>query len=211
MGTGLAFAVDRVAGLEMDGRRRFEYIERRRTPYEAQRDDFEQEFGVLLPDYRLLGHYGDRGDVRALCKRVHAVVKFADTSYVEFEFLPGFLTDLASVPRAFRGFVDNDDDRLVLAVLIHDYLFSTHGLPFAYANELLYQVARQCGYPRRKAWLALVSVSSPVGLYRWRKNTRRGGYSRQRAQMLLPRPVKIDGKWYGDLPLVGDRPGQEQT
>jgi len=204
MGTGLAFAITNVEGLEVQGRKRFEYIERRPQPYALQRDEFEEEFAVSLPDYSHLRRFGDAGDIRVLCKRVYACVNFSDGSYVEFEFLPGFITDLASVPRAFRSFIDNDDDWLVIAVLIHDYLFSTHGLPFAYANELLYQVARQCGYPKRKAWLALISVSSPVGLYKWRKNTRRNGYTRRRAQMRITRPIKVNGKWYGDLPLIED-------
>lgn len=155
-----------------------------------------------LPEYDRLKNYGNILDLRILCSRIWLEYEFVDTSVIQFEFLPGFLTDLASVPRAVRGLVDNDDPRLFFGVLPHDYLFTTHALPFAVTNSLFYQTIKMFDYPEPLATLAMASVASPVGHYRWRVNTKRQEVTRQRAQMWLPRPVRIGRKMYGSKSLL---------
>lgn len=53
-----------------------------------------------------------------------------------------WLTDFASVPKAVRGLVDNDEKWLILAAFWHDLEFAAHCHPFAVANRLLLLMAR---------------------------------------------------------------------
>lgn len=40
---------------------------------------------------------------------------------------PGFETDWASIPPMCRAYLDDDDPRILVPSLIHDYLYSTQG------------------------------------------------------------------------------------
>lgn len=196
----LAFRVDEAVGTETTGHKRFEFIEPKFSAFQMQKREIRNEFGIELPPWNTLDRFGPILDLKLLCSEITAFIQFSDTSWLEFRFWPGFLTDLASVPRFMRGIVENGDVRMLIAVLIHDYLYSTHALPFEYANELMYQVSVHNGYPRARAWLSLVAVSSPVGRIKWRKNhERRDDWTRHFAEMRMSRPVTIDGKQYDSL------------
>jgi hypothetical protein len=174
--------VSEVTAVEVEGPRRFEFVATHPVAYTEQRRRLSEEFGCRLPEWHKLAVYGDRLDLRVLCRTVTVTVTFSDSSWVQVQFLPGFITDLASVPRWVRGLIDNDDPRLLTAVLVHDYLFSTHRLGFRDTNELFYQLAREGGYPGVQAMLAYIAVGSPVGRYRWRINARRGEWHEARAR-----------------------------
>lgn len=57
---------------------------------------------------------------------------------------PGYTTDLASVPRALRGIVDNGSGSygVMIAAQVHDALYATHYLSREFADELFYALLR---------------------------------------------------------------------
>jgi hypothetical protein len=192
------FDVSSIHCVNIEGPQRFEYIDNRTAwTYLEQRRRWAAEGGVSLPHYEVLHRFGPLEDLRILCRRLNIFIRFKDTSWVDFTYFPGFITDLASVPTWFRGCVDNDTASMVPAVLVHDYLFSAHALPFEYTNELFYQLLLSCGYNRTKACIARWAVSSVFGRRAWRLNKdRREVWTKKTASMLLPRPIEVDGKTY---------------
>ena len=180
-----------------DGPKRFEYVERWPEDYHEQRTRWRDRQGVRLPMRDDLDEFGDRGDLRILCGGVLIFVKFENSSWLELDFRPGFITDLASVPRPLRGIVDQDDGRILPAVLVHDYLFATRRLPFRYTNRLFYRMMRANGYPRFRSWLAWLAVSSPAGRRAWRAGGDvRDAWTRKHVGFFMPRPVNIGGREY---------------
>lgn len=183
--------------LETDGPKRFEWIEPVAGAYARQRARLNAEFNFLLPPYKVIRGFGPIDDLRVLLRTVGVFIKFRDSSWFSFTFWPGFVTDLASVPRGFRGVVDNDEFRLLSAVLCHDFLFSTHALPFGYTNDLFHQMALDAGYNRFRAWVAKTAVSSYWGRKAWRANKiKRQQWTLKTAMLQLPRPIHIDGRVY---------------
>lgn len=76
----------------------------------------------------------------------------------------GFRTDIASVPRAFRSFIDNDDPGVFQPAIIHDYICKNEGdLPEGlfdrkFADEVMLEGMEICGLPttqRRAVYLAI--------------------------------------------------------
>jgi len=183
--------------IETHGPKRFEWIEPTPGSYAEQRNRLNAELGFLLPRYQIIKGFGPVDDLRVLCRQIGVFVKFGNTSWVNFSFFPGFVTDLASVPKSFRSVVDNDEHALLPAVLCHDFLFSTHAFPFRYTNRLFHQMSTCNGYSRFKAAVAWLAVSSPWGRKAWHANKqRRRQWTLQTAMMQLPRPFTIDGILY---------------
>lgn len=183
------------------GPRRFETIMRTGIAYHQQKRRLDSEFDIVMPQREELWKFGKRKDLRALCARVLVEIQLESGMWLQFEFLPGFITDFASVPGFFRGLVDNDDERIIAAALVHDFLFSTHGLPFKMSNQMFRQIAVSQGYPRIRARFAYIAVNSIIARHVWNDTTDRSPWSRQRAQMLIPRPFEQDGETYDSLPL----------
>ncbi len=176
--------------IEVEGPRRFEYIELGNM-YKVQCRRWCKEYGITLPTQKQLTAFGRLSDLRIIVKRLRVLVVAEDTSWIEFEFDPGFITDFASVPKFFRGIIDQDDNRVITAALCHDYLFSTHDLPFRQTNKLFHALLRKAGYGRLRARLAYLAVASPFGRYFWSKNKkRRERWTRKTAQLLIPRSLK---------------------
>lgn len=198
------FDVDKIDIVEQRGFRSFMFVE----PHEAwygsyQRAHFYEEYKVILPTESELQAYGSKDKLRIMTDNISFNIKFKDTSWLQFEFRKGFVTDFASVPKSFRSVVDNDDNRIVCAALVHDYLFTTHGLPFKYTNELFHQMMLAFGYNRARARLAYWAVKSYFGRKYWRKETpKRIRQTRKTAQMLMPRPIEVGGKTYDNLPIL---------
>jgi len=71
----------------------------------------------------------------------------------ELDIPKGFETDLASIPKLFENVIDNDDPVILCPSIVHDYLFSTHGVSWAdvpaygltAVNEILIAGMSVCG------------------------------------------------------------------
>lgn len=169
---------------------------------EAIRKDFEDR-GIILPGAAQWSNFGEINDLRVWLREYSVTATFPNSYWIQFKFYPGYITDLASVPRVLRSLIDNDDPDLVLAALPHDFNFSTHFLPFMETNALLAAMARAGGVPDWKATIAHMAVGSPVGWYRWKKNGRRrdlwtrataealDSSGRSMPRILLPNPAGL--------------------
>lgn len=93
---------------------------------------------------------------------------------VHYLFRPGYVTDMATVPKFFRGVLDNDDLRVIAAALVHDYNFATAHESFKVSNTLMFRMMRAVGASWFKSVVAWLAISSPVG--RWRYNEGRGDF-----------------------------------
>lgn len=193
----MGYEITEIKRIEIAGPKRFEYIERSRAGYYVQRNAWRVQREIELPPWERISEHGNLNDLRILCVTLSVFIKLKDSSWLEFIFEPGFITDFASVPWYFRNIVDNDDHRVAPAALIHDYLFATHRLPFKQTNDLFHKILLDCGYPRWRARLAYWAVSSFVGRRRWRAfSCARDKWSDEYASMVMPRPVLIDGHTY---------------
>lgn len=178
------FEIQEIAILERDGPLRFEHIDP--DFYWRTLREWRKDFKITLPPNYDLPKFGRPKDLRLLLNRLTITVTFKNTSWIQVQFDRGYISDLASVPRAFRNFVDNDDIKLAPAALVHDYFFAVHKLSFGETNELFYQMALHNGYNKLRAFVALVSVSSPIGLYRFRKLAkRRRGWNDDRSRDMI--------------------------
>lgn len=195
----MGYEISDVRKLEFDGPKRFEYVETNKHMYLIQRDNWRYKYKIALPDWNTLLEFGKPRDLRLLCCKINIYIKFTNTYWTNFLFSPGFVTDLASVPRFLRGVVDNDDHRVVSAALIHDFLFSTNRLPFEIANSLFYKVLKASGYNKLKAVLAYWAVASNIGRKCYNaidRKPQRAKWSNNTVNMQLARPVQWKGKWY---------------
>lgn len=156
---------------EIEGRMRLERV----VPwdYTRQRKEWLKEFGLVLPSRELLSGFGCPEELRLFLSTLTITVTCPDSSWYQWQFRPGFLTDLASVPGFFRGVVDNDGLRVLAAALPHDRLFSCHDLSFEDTNRLFHLILLQQKYPAWRARLAYWAVSSWVGRRRWAENENR--------------------------------------
>ncbi len=75
----------------------------------------------------------------------------------------GHVTDLASVPENLEGFVGSDDQRIVVAAILHDIDFGTQLVEFRTANRHFYQAIRCNGGGRYFATKAFLPVSGRIG------------------------------------------------
>jgi len=86
---------------------------------ESLTQGYFQKRGVCVPTLQKIG--GD--DTWNVLFRPYRLQFSCSYGRFEFLFFEGFTTDWASVPKAFRGFIDNDDRNLMLPALVHDVIF----------------------------------------------------------------------------------------
>jgi len=95
---------------------------------------------------------------------------YTNLGVFKFKYKPGYITDLASVPKFVRSFIDNDDKRLVRPSMMHDPLFVLHTVPFDMTNSLFRAATifenKNKKFLANMVWLA---VSSFVGKRRWKQ------------------------------------------
>lgn len=70
----------------------------------------------------------------------------------------GFKTDFASIPKAVRGFIDEDESDIRDAAVIHDWLYSTGELPRSVADIILRDAMRELGAGFVKASVVFLAV-----------------------------------------------------
>ena len=140
--------------------------------YSRLRRDYIDNFGITLPSGDKLNVKKDR-DLRLLDNTVTITIELKKGGSYRYIFRKGWIHDTASVPPALRGFVDNDDRRLVLSAMVHDAHFRGHWLSFIATNRLFRKMALEADYPRWKSVLAWLSVSSPVGVFMFRRHRRK--------------------------------------
>lgn len=76
---------------------------------------------------------------------------------------PGFAFDKASVPRILHGYLNRDDSHVIVAALVHDYLYEKQKIENkwidrAEADRHFYGIIKQSGMRATKAWLAYMAV-----------------------------------------------------
>jgi len=120
-------------------------------------------------DLRRLVEWGRKADQVWMVSAPLSVYVTTPNETTEFRFRPGYVTDLATVPKLFRGIIDNDDLRLIAPSLVHDYYFGTQELSFCRANKLMFQMIRALGGSMFKAVVAWLAISSPFGWFKFRK------------------------------------------
>ena len=150
------------------------------SDYSRLRRDYIDQFAIKLPTAKELDLENER-DLRLLAEPVTIEITLNGGDALSYTFRKGWIHDTASVPPFMRSFIDNDDRRLVLAAMVHDANFRGHWLRFAKTNRLFRKMSIEAGYPRRKAFFAWLSVSSPVGFYLFRKHRKKnkvGAYRR---------------------------------
>jgi len=76
--------------------------------------------------------------------------------------LPGYATDFASIPRAFRWFIDYDDDRIKRAAICHDILFNKKFGTLGYCASIMYDIMIRDGIPRWKAKVIRRAVETHI-------------------------------------------------
>jgi hypothetical protein len=141
--------------------------------YDRQRTKFFREYGVSLPIKKEAKRIGRLSQLRVVINPVTVRILFVGGEYVEYIFNRGWITDLASVPKFFRGVIDNDDLDLLAAAYVHDANFTGHYLQTQpgsdgelkglwRTNELFRLMIRHRG-AKFKAWLAHKAVDSIVG------------------------------------------------
>lgn len=94
--------------------------------------------------------------------RIAELVSY-DNGVVSVTVPKGFVTDLASIPKALRWFVSNDDYRVIRPAIIHDWLYLKHrvdggSISRAQADLLFYEMLRVEGMGVIKAKLMYAAV-----------------------------------------------------
>lgn len=118
-----------------------------------------------------------------------------------FKFTEEWITDLASVPKFFRSFVDDNAPWIIPACQVHDLLFVLAGaglFDFRGTNKLFYHMCKwsidnymlklsDCKRRqyKRKAWLAWLAINTFVG--RKRFNVKREDWEKQGGEVLMER------------------------
>ena len=145
-----------------DGEFDFRRIEPHR--YSVQRDKFHDDFGIWLPELHELEKMGKELDqLHLLLSEIYILVEYENTFFVEYIFHPGFITDLASVPKFFRGAIDNDELLMLEAVLPHDFNYQVHPFTVQQTNDMFREMLVDEGVGRFKARVAYWSVNGIVG------------------------------------------------
>lgn len=181
----------RIVKVEVNGPLRYEQVDVTRWAFTQH--DFEQKRGIILPSERELMVFGSLRQLRMILERHVVTYVHADSSFTQFAFNPGYLTDLGSVPWFFRSFVDNDDVDMVDSFLPHDACFSTHWLSFSDTNRNLLESALLA--PRRmaetdalplgfRARVAFGAVASVFGKKRWKETVNRESWTLKTCEFL---------------------------
>lgn len=187
----------KISNIEIAG----EFDTRRIRPwrYNAQRTRFFRDYGVTLPDRAGAVDIGPLSQLRVVINPVCITVTIDGGEYYQYSFMRGFVTDLASVPRIARSFIDNDDIDLLAAAYVHDANYSCHYLQVGTGteaelsgldrvNELFRQMIRYRG-KKIKAALAHAAVDSIIGrsIY-FKMPGRREAWTRKRVSFASNNP-----------------------
>jgi len=122
---------------------------------------------IEIPPLDLWHEYGNINELNLLLKTLTLSINLYDKRTFIITWKPGFITDFASVPKFFRGIIDNDDLDLMIAAMLHDWCTVYH--PFGndiqavkYTNKLFEAVVAFKGH-EFKAFLAELAVDSIYG------------------------------------------------
>jgi hypothetical protein len=145
--------------------------------YSEQRAKFQRDHGVVLPTLKGLERIGDIEELRILTAHVCIRVETDKGRWYQWEFYPGWIWDLASVPRWVRSLIDNDDIFLQEGAIVHDSNYTGHflgdDLPgLDLTNELIMRMVQYRG-KRVRGRVVHIAVDSIYGrsLY-WQKTNR---------------------------------------
>ena len=133
---------------------------------ESVREMQERIPGLVLPTLQQLGldtKKGRKKDWWLLLSPVTILVEFEGRVVMDLELAPGYMTDFASVPPAFRSIMHNTRTELRKAALVHDCLYARQLAPWGEANTIFREMILTDGGSRTLATLAWAAVSTPVG------------------------------------------------
>jgi len=196
-----------IAKIEITG----EFDTRRIRPwrYNAQRTRFFKEFGITLPPRKKAKKLGKLGQLRVVLSPVTIRIEYKSGHWLQYEIRRGWVTDLASVPRFFRSFLDNDDIEMLAAAYVHDANFTGHYLQVGHGpeaevdgldrvNTLFREMIRYRG-AKVKAVIAHAAVDSIVGhaLY-FKMPKRRGKWTRDKVVFTSDSRLYNGGCVYGE-------------
>jgi hypothetical protein len=125
--------------------------------------------GIKLPTADIID-LTFRSNLWCLARDVDVYVK-TDDEWIEFKFKKGLIFDLASVPRFFRSIVDDNDQTVLHAALVHDICFTSHFLEFRDANRVFKAICLSQGASRVKAGIYYAGVNNIVGRALYSKET----------------------------------------
>jgi len=159
-----------------------------KVTYARTRQQFRDEHGLVLPTRKTLEGTGVAfGNLWLLLGPLTITVTFEDSEWWQFELDRGFITDLASVPSAFKAIIDNDGPAVVVPALVHDANFACHFLSFEDSNALFRQMIRAYGGSKAMANLAWAAVSTTYARRRYLKQDAISRWSKKTARFLKPR------------------------
>lgn len=116
-----------------------------RYHYNITKTRLKKETDAVMPTWENLVKEGITEDLRVLISDMTVTVFDKNGYKFVYDFKAGYVTDLASVPKFLRSFVDNDDKRIVLAALVHDANFGCQYLSFEASNDMFRQMIRKAG------------------------------------------------------------------
>jgi hypothetical protein len=159
-----------------------------REHYGRTRLEFLDRWGVELPRLAYLeNHRYDVEEIRIFRRPLCVEIWLEDGRYFRYIFKQGFWTDFASVPKFFRGSVDNDGHEILFPAFVHDANFAGQFMSFNHSNRLFYRMIRYFGGSWWMAVKAAMAVASPVGRIfyrRHKKNKKAVAYYRRFAALV---------------------------
>jgi hypothetical protein len=70
----------------------------------------------------------------------------------------GYSSDFASIPKIFRPIINNDDQHIRRAAVLHDYLYETKTVTRQEADKLMYESMLSVGASRIKALTVYIAL-----------------------------------------------------
>lgn len=128
--------------------------------YAHTMEEMADKWNILLPDLTTL-ELQHNPDSRLLLNPIDIKI-YTNKGLFKYGFRPGYITDLASVPKRLRSIVDNDQQELLYAALVHDANFMAHLQTMEFSNKLFYGMIRKAGGSIILAGLCYIAVSSPA-------------------------------------------------
>lgn len=150
----------KIAKVEWEGMLDFRRVHPKN--WDLTRMQMEVEYNILLPAWDELPAK-DRDQLQVCLSYITIKIYLTDGTMLVYQFRPGYITDLASVPKALRSLVDNDALELLLAALVHDANFGGQLLSFGASNTIFRQMIRDPG--NGSWWLSTkcyIAVSLPA-------------------------------------------------
>lgn len=120
-----------------------------------------QARGIQLPAWDNLMPQ-NKEDMQLLLSPLRLTVELMDGTALEYDFKPGYVTDLASVPPKLRSLVDNDNRHILLAAFVHDANYGGQLLPWGRSNSIFGDMIVEAGGSRWLSFKAWAAVSLPV-------------------------------------------------